>query len=239
VAHLVFDNRRQSLPICKARINDFSAIVRPVAVSSLTGKLCRTFRCRHNPPECVRRKGLPATRSSHSSRPPRRWGRLPERCAAWLSGASCSRVRNSWSVLSCFSGSCFSMAAWSPPGGRPTRSINQEGTERTFEPSVHQDICEAVGPDLASLEVGRPIGKPRDPAFRVPRLAGVRASVRSLRLRRAGEGVRSSFRRGPCPWWASGVRDAVDNGLCLCSLHHRLLDSGVLGLSDDHPCRLP
>jgi hypothetical protein len=26
----------------------------------------------------------------------------------------------------------------------------------------------------------------------------------------------------------------VENALCLCSLHHKLLDAGVLGLSEDH-----
>lgn len=35
-------------------------------------------------------------------------------------------------------------------------------------------------------------------------------------------------------WWAFGGPDDVDNGLCLCSLHHKLFDRGVLGIGDDH-----
>ena len=35
-------------------------------------------------------------------------------------------------------------------------------------------------------------------------------------------------------WWAFDGPDVVDNGLCLCSFHHKLLDRGVLGITDDH-----
>ncbi len=35
-------------------------------------------------------------------------------------------------------------------------------------------------------------------------------------------------------WWAFGGPDDVDNGLCLCSLHHKLFDKGVLGVGDGH-----
>nr|WP_285752419.1 HNH endonuclease [Lentzea sp. NBRC 105346] len=34
-------------------------------------------------------------------------------------------------------------------------------------------------------------------------------------------------------WFTFGGPDAVDNGLALCSLHHKLFDRGVLGLGDD------
>ncbi|GAA3268543.1 hypothetical protein GCM10010469_42430 [Streptomyces labedae] len=35
-------------------------------------------------------------------------------------------------------------------------------------------------------------------------------------------------------WWAFDGPDDVDNGLCLCSLHHKLCDKGVLGIGDSH-----
>ena len=35
-------------------------------------------------------------------------------------------------------------------------------------------------------------------------------------------------------WWSHDGPDEVDNGLCLCSLHHRLFDKGVLGLGEGH-----
>lgn len=31
-------------------------------------------------------------------------------------------------------------------------------------------------------------------------------------------------------WWAFDGPDTVDNALCLCSLHHKLLDRGVVGI---------
>ncbi|CAN3984651.1 hypothetical protein KPATCC21470_7379 [Kitasatospora purpeofusca] len=33
-------------------------------------------------------------------------------------------------------------------------------------------------------------------------------------------------------WWSYDGPDEVDNGLCLCSLHHKLFDKGVLGLGE-------
>jgi putative restriction endonuclease len=34
-------------------------------------------------------------------------------------------------------------------------------------------------------------------------------------------------------WWAMDGPDTVDNGVCLCSLHHKLFDMGVLGVTED------
>jgi putative restriction endonuclease len=34
-------------------------------------------------------------------------------------------------------------------------------------------------------------------------------------------------------WRAFGGPDELANGLCLCALHHKLLDKGVLGLTPD------
>lgn len=34
-------------------------------------------------------------------------------------------------------------------------------------------------------------------------------------------------------WWAFDGPDVVDNALCLCSFHHKLLDRGVLGVTVD------
>lgn len=39
---------------------------------------------------------------------------------------------------------------------------------------------------------------------------------------------------GHARWWAFDGPDDVENGLCLCSLHHKLLDKGVLGLGESH-----
>jgi putative restriction endonuclease len=34
-------------------------------------------------------------------------------------------------------------------------------------------------------------------------------------------------------WWAFDGPDSIDNALCLCSFHHKLLDRGVVGIADD------
>ena len=34
-------------------------------------------------------------------------------------------------------------------------------------------------------------------------------------------------------WWALKGPDSVENGVCLCSLHHKLFDKGVLGVTED------
>jgi putative restriction endonuclease len=35
-------------------------------------------------------------------------------------------------------------------------------------------------------------------------------------------------------WFTQGGPDDLDNGMALCSLHHKLFDRGLLGLDDDH-----
>ena len=35
-------------------------------------------------------------------------------------------------------------------------------------------------------------------------------------------------------WFNLGGPDKLDNGLALCSLHHKLFDRGALGLSHEH-----
>jgi putative restriction endonuclease len=35
-------------------------------------------------------------------------------------------------------------------------------------------------------------------------------------------------------WWAFEGPDSVENALCLCAFHHKLLDRGVLGVTPEH-----
>lgn len=39
-------------------------------------------------------------------------------------------------------------------------------------------------------------------------------------------------------WFNLGGPDSADNGMALCSLHHKLFDRGALGLDDDHKIRV-
>jgi putative restriction endonuclease len=34
-------------------------------------------------------------------------------------------------------------------------------------------------------------------------------------------------------WWSHGGSDQLDNLICLCAMHHKLLDQGVFGISED------
>lgn len=106
-----------------------------------------------------------------------------------------------------------------------------------FPPSLHTELCEAVGLDLEPTETGR-----------------FSAARRQQRDRRMRELVLTAYeyqcafcgydgRIGAVPvgleaahvrWWAFDGPDDIDNGLCLCALHHKLFDKGVLSIGDGH-----
>ncbi|BBC34514.1 hypothetical protein SGFS_058080 [Streptomyces graminofaciens] len=118
--------------------------------------------------------------------------------------------------------------------------------DQHFPPSLHGDLCEAVGLDL-DLERTE---------------AGGRTAARRQRDRRMRELVLTAYEYqcafcgydgvlgggaggglGAVPvgleaahvrWWAFEGPDEVENGLCLCSLHHKLFDKGVLGVDTGH-----
>ncbi|MFI2413394.1 phosphorothioated DNA-binding restriction endonuclease [Streptomyces sp. NPDC018947] len=103
-----------------------------------------------------------------------------------------------------------------------------------FPPSLHGELCEAVG-----LEA--------EPAGRLAAVRGRRRDPRMRELVLTAYEYRCAFcgydgRIGAVPvgleaahvrWWAFGGPDEVENGLCLCALHHKLFDKGVLGVGDD------
>ncbi|MEV5878317.1 phosphorothioated DNA-binding restriction endonuclease [Streptomyces sp. NPDC052101] len=106
-----------------------------------------------------------------------------------------------------------------------------------FPPSLHGELCEAVG-----LEPE-------------PALTGPLSTARRRRDRRMRELVLTAYeyrcafcgydgRIGAMPvgleaahvrWWALGGPDDIESGLCLCSLHHKLFDKGVLGVGWGSP----
>ncbi|TPQ18825.1 phosphorothioated DNA-binding restriction endonuclease [Streptomyces sporangiiformans] len=105
-----------------------------------------------------------------------------------------------------------------------------------FPPSLHSELCEAVGLELELAET-EPL-----PAGRQQRDRRMRELVLTAyeyqcafcgydgRIGAVPVGLEAAHVR----WWAFGGPDDVDNGLCLCSLHHKLLDKGVLGVGDGH-----
>ncbi|PJM91517.1 phosphorothioated DNA-binding restriction endonuclease [Streptomyces sp. CB01373] len=108
--------------------------------------------------------------------------------------------------------------------------------DRHFAPSLHADLCEAVG-----LELDPPRTEPPTGVAGRRRDAGLRELVLTAyeyqcafcgydgRIGAVPVGLEAAHVR----WWALDGPDAMDNTLCLCSLHHKLFDKGVLGLAQD------
>lgn len=99
-----------------------------------------------------------------------------------------------------------------------------------FPPSLHEDICDAVGLRTSLQLVAR---QRRDPDFRVEVLRAYEYRCAMCgydgKLDAASVGLDAAHIR----WWAYAGPDAIDNALALCALHHRALDRGVVGVSKD------
>ena len=111
--------------------------------------------------------------------------------------------------------------------------------DANFEESLHRELCEAAGLDLEGLEVAAAGARVqqlrrRDPRFRELVLVAYEYQCAMCgydgRLGTEAVGLDAAHLR----WWAFEGPDTVENGLCLCSFHHKLLDRGVLGVSEDH-----
>jgi putative restriction endonuclease len=115
-----------------------------------------------------------------------------------------------------------------------------------FPETVASDVLEAVGldprsvlgsPEAASWESGGGAGRRRDPGWRS---AVLQAWDRQCafcgydgQLAGAAVGIDAAHVR----WFAFGGPDALDNGLALCALHHKLFDLGCWGWMRACGCR--
>lgn len=108
-----------------------------------------------------------------------------------------------------------------------------------FPPSLHAEISAAVGLELAAADgaVGGQVdgdaGRRRDARMREAVLVAYEHRCAFCgfdgSLGRVPVGLESAHVR----WWAYAGPDDLSNGLCLCSLHHKLFDLGALGLDRD------
>ncbi|WP_372346027.1 phosphorothioated DNA-binding restriction endonuclease [Streptomyces sp. KL116D] len=105
-----------------------------------------------------------------------------------------------------------------------------------FPPSLHSELCEAVGLDLESAETERLFAarQRRDRRMRELVLTAYEFQCAFCGYDGRIGAVSVGLEAAHVHWWAFGGPDRVDNGLCLCSLHHKLFDKGVLGVGDDH-----
>jgi putative restriction endonuclease len=108
--------------------------------------------------------------------------------------------------------------------------------EANFEQSLHQDICQEAGLDLevADLPVRAERALPaRDPQFRLTVLEAYDYTCAFCGYDGLLDGAAVGLDAAHLRWRAYDGPDDLVNGLCLCALHHRLLDRGVLGLTSD------
>jgi putative restriction endonuclease len=105
-----------------------------------------------------------------------------------------------------------------------------------FPPSLHGELCESVGLELepAEAEELSAVRRRRDPRLRELVLTAYEYRCAFCgydgRIGAVPVGLEAAHVR----WWAFGGPDDVANGVCLCSLHHKLFDKGVLGIGDGH-----
>lgn len=122
---------------------------------------------------------------------------------------------------------------------RLARSVARSLVLSNFPESVASDVLENAGLDpqtvLGSSDIdaglGRtPSGRRRDPAWRYAVLLAWDRQCAFCgydgQLGRATVGLDAAHVR----WFSFGGPDALDNGLALCALHHKLFDLGALGL---------
>jgi len=99
-----------------------------------------------------------------------------------------------------------------------------------FPDSIHEDILQAVGIDLAD---DQPAVSKRDPRFRdhVLRAYEYRCAVCGFNVRIGNSLV--GLEAAHIKWHQAGGPDIETNGIALCALHHKLFDRGAFTVSQD------
>lgn len=110
-----------------------------------------------------------------------------------------------------------------------TREIAHILLDEHFPESLHDEILEAVGLDLSYMT--RKVKK-RDPEFRerVLRAYGYKCAVCGFDIRLGHKliGVEAAHIK----WHTVGGPDIEPNGIALCTMHHKLFDSGVFTVDE-------
>lgn len=108
--------------------------------------------------------------------------------------------------------------------------------EAHFPQTIHQDIVDAVGLDIDigfqqhTTQVEK---RKRDPAFRgkILQAYNYRCAICGFDVRLGNTPI--ALEAAHIKWHQAGGPDTEKNGLALCSLHHKLLDRGALGISNE------
>ncbi|GAA3314566.1 phosphorothioated DNA-binding restriction endonuclease [Nonomuraea dietziae] len=109
--------------------------------------------------------------------------------------------------------------------------------DANFAPSLHADLCLLTGLDLETLETGGQTRTSatarRDRAFRERVLMAYEYRCAFCAYDGWLDGSAVGLDAAHVRWWAFDGPDDLGNGLCLCAIHHKLFDKGVLGLSHE------
>jgi putative restriction endonuclease len=109
-----------------------------------------------------------------------------------------------------------------------------------FPATVAPDVLQSVGLDPQEVladggllpGAGRVLGeRRRDPGWRSAVLEAWDRQCAFCGYDGQVTGARVAIEAAHVRWFAFGGADALDNGLALCALHHKLFDLGVLGLN--------
>src|SRR5690606_25090360 len=115
------------------------------------------------------------------------------------------------------------------------RQVVENILEKNFPETLHQDILDAVGLDLAltpSTTISKAARK-RDPLFRESILKAY-----EYRCAVCGFGVRLrnkllALEAAHIMWYQAGGPDIEVNGLALCATHHKLFDLGAFTIGQE------
>ncbi len=115
------------------------------------------------------------------------------------------------------------------------REIAEMLLDMHFPESLHEDILSAIGLDISysNTYTLTKVSK-RDPAFRekILRAYGYSCAVCGFNVRLGQKlvGVEAAHIK----WHQAGGPDIENNGIALCSMHHKLYDLGVFTINTEH-----
>lgn len=116
--------------------------------------------------------------------------------------------------------------------------VAQRLLDANFPQSLHDDILDAVGLVTQPRNARVVERRRRDPNFRSAVLHAYeyRCAICALDLRIGS--VTVGLEAAHIKWHQANGPDAVENGLALCSLHHKLFDFGALTVDEDARVRV-
>ena len=131
----------------------------------------------------------------------------------------------------------FSVAVYQLLKSNPflMQQVAMQLLEDNFPQSLHQDILDEVGLDFEAIHQPATIKRPRrDPAFRRRILEAYDYCCAVCNFSVRMENTPIALEAAHIKWFQAGGPDVENNGLALCSLHHKLLDRGAIAISPEH-----